>query len=65
VWKGMIGLRPNCYRKSGAFPKSQFMLTGWRHQKEALGYMMQRESGPVPSEFCLWKPVEDDGVGGW
>jgi hypothetical protein len=37
----------------------------WRHQKEALDYMVQRENGPIPSEFCLWKAVEDDVDGWW
>ena len=32
-----------------------------RHQEEALWYLMQRECGPVPPEFSLWRPVESDG----
>ena len=23
--------------------------------------MIQRETGPVPPEFCLWQPIESDG----
>ncbi|KAL5330617.1 hypothetical protein ACEPPN_000136 [Leptodophora sp. 'Broadleaf-Isolate-01'] len=33
------------------------------HQEEALGFMMQRENGPVSSEYCLWKPMPDEA--GW
>lgn len=32
-----------------------------RHQKKALDFLVQREVGPVPSEFALWRPVEIDG----
>ncbi|UPX12309.1 uncharacterized protein EKO05_0002863 [Ascochyta rabiei] len=31
------------------------------HQKTALEFMSQREDGPVPSEYQLWKPVEREG----
>ncbi|OCL04222.1 hypothetical protein AOQ84DRAFT_346502 [Glonium stellatum] len=31
------------------------------HQQEALDFMTQRETGPIPPEFCLWKPFESDG----
>jgi SNF2 family DNA or RNA helicase len=31
------------------------------HQKEALEFMSQRENGPVPDEFLLWKPDEIEG----
>ncbi|KAJ3548576.1 hypothetical protein NM208_g940 [Fusarium decemcellulare] len=27
-----------------------------RHQETALFFMMQREGGPIPPEFCLWEP---------
>jgi SWI/SNF-related matrix-associated actin-dependent regulator of chromatin subfamily A3 len=33
------------------------------HQKEALDFMLQREDGPVPPEFRLWKAVEGDSEG--
>jgi SWI/SNF-related matrix-associated actin-dependent regulator of chromatin subfamily A3 len=31
------------------------------HQKEGLDFMIQRETGPVPSEFSLWQPAEANG----
>ncbi|KAF2261163.1 hypothetical protein CC78DRAFT_471061 [Lojkania enalia] len=31
------------------------------HQKQALDFMSQRESGPIPEEFCLWKAYETEG----
>ncbi|KAF2658988.1 hypothetical protein K491DRAFT_224216 [Lophiostoma macrostomum CBS 122681] len=31
------------------------------HQKEALEFMSQRENGPVPDEFLLWRPGEVEG----
>ncbi|KAH7333142.1 putative helicase [Rhexocercosporidium sp. MPI-PUGE-AT-0058] len=39
--------------------KTQLLL----HQEEALGFMMQRENGPVSTEYCLWKPMPDEP--GW
>lgn len=30
------------------------------HQKEGLDFMMQRETGPVPQEFSLWRPAESN-----
>ncbi|KAH7348114.1 SNF2 family N-terminal domain-containing protein [Pyrenochaeta sp. MPI-SDFR-AT-0127] len=33
-----------------------------QHQKKALDFMTQRENGPVPEEYMLWKPFEKDGV---
>ncbi|PVH69330.1 hypothetical protein DL98DRAFT_554481 [Cadophora sp. DSE1049] len=33
------------------------------HQEEALHFMMQRENGPVSSEYCLWKPMLEEP--GW
>ncbi|KAH7381987.1 SNF2 family N-terminal domain-containing protein [Cadophora sp. MPI-SDFR-AT-0126] len=33
------------------------------HQEEALGFMLQRENGPVSSEYCLWAPVPEEP--GW
>lgn len=32
-----------------------------RHQKEALNFMIQRETGQIPAEFRLWKPIERNG----
>ncbi|KAI4702778.1 hypothetical protein J4E89_010312 [Alternaria sp. Ai002NY15] len=32
------------------------------HQKTALSFMMQREDGPIPEEYTLWRPSEEDGV---
>lgn len=32
----------------------------YRHQKEALDFMTQRETGPIPPEFSLWQPVQSD-----
>ncbi|CAO2649604.1 Nn.00g069890.m01.CDS01 [Neocucurbitaria sp. VM-36] len=32
------------------------------YQKEALEFMTQRESGPIPESYRLWKPTEKDGV---
>jgi SWI/SNF-related matrix-associated actin-dependent regulator of chromatin subfamily A3 len=34
-----------------------------RHQQEALDFMIQREKGPLPPEFCLWKPMVGDNEG--
>jgi SWI/SNF-related matrix-associated actin-dependent regulator of chromatin subfamily A3 len=31
------------------------------HQKRALEFMAQRESGPIPEKFRLWKPSEVEG----
>ena len=54
-------------REPGAFESLinlAFQLTGtdntYSHQKEALDFMIQRESGPIPPEFSLWHPVESD-----
>ncbi|KAK0111065.1 hypothetical protein ONS95_001445, partial [Cadophora gregata] len=33
------------------------------HQEEALGFMLQRESGPISSEYCLWKSIPEEP--GW
>jgi SWI/SNF-related matrix-associated actin-dependent regulator of chromatin subfamily A3 len=33
-----------------------------RHQKTALSFMMQRENGPIPKEYRLWNPAEENGV---
>lgn len=33
-----------------------------RHQKTALSFMIQREDGPIPEEYTLWKTREEDGV---
>lgn len=30
------------------------------HQEQALDFMTQRESGPIPEAFKLWKPITDD-----
>jgi SNF2 family DNA or RNA helicase len=30
-------------------------LTCTRYQEEALDFIMQRESGPISEEYCLWK----------
>ena len=32
-----------------------------RHQREALDFMTQRESGPIPEEFRLWKVSVESG----
>ncbi|KAF2847249.1 hypothetical protein T440DRAFT_492050 [Plenodomus tracheiphilus IPT5] len=32
------------------------------HQKKALGFMTEREDGPIPHEYQLWIPTESDGV---
>ena len=32
-----------------------------QHQKEALDFMSQRENGPIPEEFQLWKPTIVEG----
>jgi hypothetical protein len=31
------------------------------HQKTALDFMSQRENGPIPEEYQLWKPHEREG----
>jgi len=31
------------------------------HQRQALDFMCQRESGPIPEEFSLWRVSEEDG----
>ncbi|KAJ4302642.1 hypothetical protein N0V90_001531 [Kalmusia sp. IMI 367209] len=31
------------------------------HQKQALDFMSQRENGPIPEKFRLWKPGEQEG----
>jgi hypothetical protein len=33
-----------------------------RHQKTALAFMMQREDGPIPEKYALWKATEEEGV---
>lgn len=38
-------------------------LAYYRHQEEALDFMLQRENGPIPPVFSLWKPL--DGEEGW
>jgi SWI/SNF-related matrix-associated actin-dependent regulator of chromatin subfamily A3 len=32
------------------------------HQKTALAFMMQRENGPIPDEYKLWRSTEIEGV---
>ncbi|KAF2736997.1 hypothetical protein EJ04DRAFT_431957 [Polyplosphaeria fusca] len=32
------------------------------HQKQALDFMIQRESGPIPAEYQLWVPDEIEGL---
>jgi SWI/SNF-related matrix-associated actin-dependent regulator of chromatin subfamily A3 len=32
------------------------------HQKTALAFMTQRENGPIPDEYKLWKPTETEGM---
>jgi SWI/SNF-related matrix-associated actin-dependent regulator of chromatin subfamily A3 len=32
------------------------------HQKKALAFMMQRENGPIPDEYKLWKLTETEGM---
>lgn len=34
---------------------------GLRHQKEALDFISQREFGPVPAQFSLWKDITEHG----
>jgi hypothetical protein len=34
-----------------------------RHQEEALDFMLQRENGPIPPEFRLWKAMEGENEG--
>ncbi|TID18363.1 hypothetical protein E6O75_ATG06439 [Venturia nashicola] len=34
-----------------------------QHQEEALDFMLQRENGPIPPVFSLWKPLH--GEEGW
>jgi len=34
-----------------------------RHQEEALHYMLQRENGPIPQEYRLWKAMEGENEG--
>jgi SWI/SNF-related matrix-associated actin-dependent regulator of chromatin subfamily A3 len=31
------------------------------HQKQALDFMAQRENGPIPDKYSLWKPCEVEG----
>ncbi|KAE9374274.1 hypothetical protein N431DRAFT_213326 [Stipitochalara longipes BDJ] len=33
------------------------------HQEEALDFMLQREDGPIPNEFRLWKPMDGENEG--
>ncbi|KAG0649190.1 ATP-dependent helicase GTA, partial [Hyphodiscus hymeniophilus] len=33
------------------------------HQEEALDFMLQRENGPIPPEFRLWKAMEGENEG--
>lgn len=40
---------------------SSFLIMSYRHQKEALDFMSQRENGPIPDDFILWKPENVDG----
>jgi len=38
------------------------MLIVWiSHQKEALEFMLQREQGPIPEAYQLWKPYDIEG----
>jgi SWI/SNF-related matrix-associated actin-dependent regulator of chromatin subfamily A3 len=32
------------------------------HQKTALAFMLQRENGPIPETYRLWKPTEIEGI---
>ncbi|RYO13126.1 hypothetical protein AA0113_g12318 [Alternaria arborescens] len=32
------------------------------HQKTALAFMMQREDGPIPEKYALWKAIEEEGL---
>nr|BAI44790.1 similar to helicase [Alternaria alternata] len=32
------------------------------HQKTALAFMTQREDGPIPEKYALWKATEEEGV---
>jgi SWI/SNF-related matrix-associated actin-dependent regulator of chromatin subfamily A3 len=44
-------------------PKQRPTLTNaYRHQKEALTFMMQRETGDIPDQFRLWKEVVVEGL---
>ncbi|KAH0491045.1 hypothetical protein TgHK011_002491 [Trichoderma gracile] len=37
-----------------------------RHQEEALGFMLERESGHINEKYCLWEPIElEDGREGF
>ena len=33
-----------------------------RHQKKGLDFMLQRENGPIPDDYRLWKSAEIDGL---
>ncbi|KAH7087773.1 SNF2 family N-terminal domain-containing protein [Paraphoma chrysanthemicola] len=40
---------------------ARLVTTLLNHQKTALDFMSQRESGPIPEKYCLWEPAEVDG----
>ncbi|KAF2999265.1 hypothetical protein E8E13_003360 [Curvularia kusanoi] len=35
---------------------------GKSHQEKALDFMSQRENGPIPDDFRLWKPESVEGL---
>jgi hypothetical protein len=37
-------------------------LTTLSHQEKALDFMIQRENGPIPDMYRLWKPHEREGL---
>jgi hypothetical protein len=37
-------------------------LTALSHQEKALDFMIQRENGPIPHMYRLWKPHEREGL---
>lgn len=43
------------------FTSQKLTQSLFRHQKEALDFISQREFGPVPTRFSLWKAVSENG----
>lgn len=51
------------YYSPSQFSSTENHLTNLRHQREALDFMAQRELGPVPPAYSLWRESIDDSSG--
>lgn len=65
----MIGLRPGRGSRSRFLGECSYCYEGvvladlWlgRHQQEALGFMLERETGHINERYRLWRRVVKDG----